>query len=335
MERPVSFVYLRSVVNERIEKMSKQTPLPSGWTNRSTAAEVLDGIDLRGKLAVVTGGYSGIGLEAVKALANAGANVIVPARRPEAADAALSTIAGVSKRVMDLADLNSVRSLAHDLVEDGRHIDILINGAGTMATPETRVGPDWEAQFATNHLGHFALINALWPVLKGGARVVAVSSGGHGISDIRWDDIDFQRGYDKWQAYGQSKTANVLFAVELDRLGSAQGVRAFALHPGSIVTPLQRHLSREEMMAAGWVDAEGRGIDPSFKTPQQGAATQVWAATSPQLVGKGGVYLEDCDIAPLAVEAGQRGVRPYAVNPESARRLWQLSAERTGTNAFA
>ena len=314
---------------------TNQAPLPSGWTNRSNAHDVLAGIDLTGKLAVVTGGYSGIGLEAVRALTKAGADVIVPARRPEAADAALSSIAGVSTRAMDLGDLASVRSFADVLVRDGRHVDIVINGAGIMATPETRLGPGWEAQFATNHLGHFTLVNALWPVLKGDARVVTVSSGGHGISDIRWDDIDFHQGYDKWQAYGQSKTANVLFAVELDRLGSAYGVRAFALHPGSIVTPLQRHLSREEMMAAGWVDAEGHGIDPTFKTTQQGAATQVWAATSSQLAGMGGVYLEDCDIAPIAREPGQPGVRPYAVNSDSARRLWRLSAQRAEIDAFA
>ncbi|WEK05267.1 MAG: SDR family NAD(P)-dependent oxidoreductase [Candidatus Devosia phytovorans] len=312
-----------------------QSPIHSGFGMRSTASEVLAGIDLSGKLAVVTGGYSGIGIEATRALAGAGADVIVPARRAQAAGLALGGIAGVRVAEMDLADLESVRRFAEGVVAEGRHVDMVIDSAGIMATPETRVGPGWEAQFATNHLGHFALINRLWPVLKGGARVVSVSSGGHGISDIRWDDLQFATGYDKWQAYGQAKTANVLFAVELDRLGQADGVRAFALHPGGIVTPLQRHMPREEQMALGWVDAEGKGINPDFKTPEQGASTMVWAATSPQLEGLGGVYCEDCDIAPIATVPGESGVRAYAVDGASARRLWAISAELTGVNAFA
>jgi NAD(P)-dependent dehydrogenase (short-subunit alcohol dehydrogenase family) len=312
-----------------------QLPLPSGWTNKTTASDVLSGVDMGGKLAVVTGGYSGLGLEITRALVGAGAEVVVPARRPDIAAAALHSLAGVTVRNMDLANLDCVRSFAAALVAEGRHVDILINNAGIMATPEAHIGPGWESQFAINHLGHYALANAMWPLLAGGARVVSVSSGGHGISDIRWDDVDFAQGYDKWQAYGQSKTANILFAVELDRLGASFGVRAFSLHPGSIITPLQRHLSNEEMMAAGWVDSEGRGIDPSFKTPQQGAATAVWAATSPQLSERGGVYLEDCDIAPIKQAASLGGVHPHAIDKESAMRLWKLSAKRTGIDAFA
>jgi len=315
--------------------LTTQVPIPSGWTYRTTASKVLSDVDLTGRLAIVTGGYSGLGLETVRALVRAGAEVVVPARRPDTAAAVLAEFARVTTAAMDLADLSSVRDFADSTVREGRHVDIVIDSAGIMATREKRVGPGWESQFATNHLGHFALVNGLWPMLRGGARVVSVSSRGHGISDIHWDDLDFRNGYDKWQAYGQSKTANVLFAVELDRLGAADGVRAFALHPGSIVTPLQRHLSREEMMAAGWVDADGRGIDPKFKTPEQGAATQVWAATSSQLLEMGGVYLEDCDIAPIAQERGRKGVRPYAINPHSARRLWALSVDLTGINAFA
>jgi NAD(P)-dependent dehydrogenase (short-subunit alcohol dehydrogenase family) len=207
-----------------------------------------------------------------------------------------------------------------------------------MACPETRVGPGWEAQFATNHLGHYALVNRLWPAISpGDARVVAVSSAGHRRSGIRWDDVMFEHGYDKWAAYGQAKTANVLFAVQLDALASDAGVRAFALHPGGIITPLQRHLSKEEMVAAGWIDEEGNPLNPAgFKTPEQGAATQVWAATSPQLDGLGGVYCEDCDIAELAPDDLEftGGVRSYAVDPEQAARLWALSAELTGVNAF-
>lgn len=312
-----------------------QSPIHSGFGMRSTASDVLAGIDLSGKLAVVTGGYSGLGIEAVHALSAAGAEVIVPARRVEAAREALAGIARTRVEPMDLGDLDSVRRFAEALVAEGRHVDMVIDSAGIMATPETRVGPGWEAQFATNHLGHFALINRLWPVLKGGARVVSVSSGGHGISDIRWDDLHFAQGYDKWQAYGQAKTANVLFAVELDRLGQADGVRAFSLHPGGIVTPLQRHMPLEEQMRLGWVDETGKGINPDFKTPEQGAATMVWAATSPQLEGMGGVYCEDCDIAPIAEARGEPGVRAYAVDGASAKRLWAISVTLTGVNAFA
>jgi NAD(P)-dependent dehydrogenase (short-subunit alcohol dehydrogenase family) len=233
---------------------------------------------------------------------------------------------------LDLANLESVRKFAERFVASGRRLDILINGAGIMACPEARIGPGWEAQFATNHLGHFALVNRLWPAIAEGARVVAVASGAHGITGIRWDDVQFTRGYDRWHAYGQSKTANALFAVQLDVLARDAGVRAYSLHPGSILTPLQRYLSKAEMVAAGWIDESGALADPTFKTPQQGAATQVWAATSPQLADRGGVYCEDCEIA---VVGDSTGVRPHAVDPEQAARLWKLSAELTGVDAFA
>ena len=313
--------------------LNLQTPVGSGFGARTTATEVLDGRDLSGKLAIVTGGYSGLGLETTKALAAAGARVIVPARRPDTARQAMADISGVELDELDLADLRSVRAFADRVVASGRHVDILVNSAGIMACPETRVGPGWEAQFATNHLGHYALINLLWPALADGARVVSVSSGAHGITGIRWDDVQFSEGYDRWQAYGQSKTANVLFAVHLDTLGREAGVRAFALHPGSILTPLQRHLPKADMVAAGWIDENGNPTDPTFKTPPQGAATQVWAATSPQLADLGGLYCEDCDIAPIA-ENGSPGVHPYAIDPAQAARLWALSAELTGIDAF-
>jgi NAD(P)-dependent dehydrogenase (short-subunit alcohol dehydrogenase family) len=313
---------------------SVQAPIGSGFGPRSTAAEVLEGIDLHGKLAVVTGGYSGLGLAAVKALAQAGAEVIVPARRPDVAREAISAIPNTSAETLDLADLDSVAGLAGRLVGGGRHIDILINNAGIMACPPTRVGNGWEAQFAVNHLGHYALVNRLWPLLDGGSRVISISSGAHGITGIHWDDLHFDGGYDKWQAYGQSKTANVLFAVHLDRLGRDRNVRAFALHPGAILTPLQRHLPKEEMVAAGWIDEAGELADPSFKTIEQGAATAVWSATSPQLNGLGGLYCEDCEISPVGGN-GQPGVRPHAIDPASAARLWTLSADLTGVDAFA
>lgn len=312
-----------------------QRKIGSGFGARSTADDVLRGIDLSGKVAVVTGGYSGIGLETTRALARAGAHVIVPALRRKVAEEALEGIEGVEIDDLDLADLGSVRAFAERFSASGRDINIMINSAGIMACPETRVGPGWEAQFAVNHLGHYALVNLLWPAIeRGGARVVTVSSGGHRITGIRWDDVHFERGYDKWQAYGQSKTANVLFSVHLDTLGREAGVRAFSLDPGAILTPLQRYLSKEEMVAAGWIDEDGNLADPGFKTPEQGAATQVWAATSPQLAGMGGVYCIDCDIAEPADE-NPMGVHRHAIDPDEAARLWTLSADLTGVNAFA
>ncbi|MFT4066338.1 SDR family NAD(P)-dependent oxidoreductase [Paraburkholderia sp.] len=316
---------------------SKQFPIHSGFGAATTAAEVLVARNLSDTTAIVTGGHSGLGLETTRALADAGARVIVAARDEEAARAKISGIPNAEVERLDLSDLASVRDFAQRFLAGGKHIDILIGSAGLMACPETRVGPDWEAQFATNHLGHFALVNLLWPALKGGARVVAVSSAGHHLSGIRWDDVQFTQGYDKWLAYGQSKTANALFAAHLDRLGQHEGVRAFSLHPGKIFTPLQRYLTQDEMIAAGWLDANGHPADPTFKTTQQGAATQVWAATSAQLEGIGGLYCEDCEIAEVddSEPPSFSGVRSYAIDPDQAERLWILSAELTGIDAIA
>jgi NAD(P)-dependent dehydrogenase (short-subunit alcohol dehydrogenase family) len=317
-----------------------QHKIHSGFGYRSTAAEVLEGIDLTGRLAIVTGGYSGLGLETTRALVGAGANVVVPARRPDAAREALAGIERVEVDELDLGDLDTVHGFAERFLESGRSIDMLINNAAIMACPETRVGPGWEAQFATNHLGHFTLTNLLWPALAadGGARVVALSSRGHKRSGIRFDDLQFEHGYDKWQAYGQAKSANVLFAVHLDVLGQDAGVRAFAVHPGGILTPLQRHLTHEEMVGYGWIAEDGTPKF-EFKTPEQGAATATWAATSPQLIGMGGVYCEDCDIAeptnPNAHTADQSGVDAHAIDPEIAARLWTVSVQLTGVDAFA
>ncbi len=332
--------------------LTPQRKIGSGFGRDSTAAEVIAGVDLTGKTAIVTGGYSGLGLETVRALASAGAAVVVPARRPEHARDVLAAAGltpatergDVSVAELDLADQASVKEFAAGFLAGAapgtsRSLDILINNAAIMASPERRVGPGWESQFATNHLGHFALTNLLWPALAAaqGARVVSLSSTGHKLSGIRFDDINFDSGYDKWRAYGQAKTANALFAVQLDALGRDFGVRAFAVHPGGIMTELQRHLPREEMIAAGWMDAHGK-LDPRFKTPAQGAATSVWAATAPALEGMGGVYCEDCDIAEATVpgspEARIRGVDAHAVDREAAARLWQMSAEMTGINAF-
>jgi NAD(P)-dependent dehydrogenase (short-subunit alcohol dehydrogenase family) len=319
-----------------------QHKLPSGFGARSTATDVLDGIDLHGTLAIVTGGYSGLGIETVAALAHAGAHVIVPARRPEVAREALDArgLDAVEVEALDLGDLASVRAFAERFLASGRSIDILINDAAVMAAPLTRVGDGWESQFAINHLGHYVLANLLWPALvaNGGARVVALSSTGHKLSGIRFDDPQFTTGYDKWLAYGQAKTADSLFAVQLDKLGAPHGVRAFAAHPGGIMTPLQRHLPREEMIASGWMTEDGV-VSDRFKTPEQGAATATWAATSPTLDGLGGVYCEDCDIAEPTVagspDAKIAGVDAHAIDPDDAARLWALSAELTGVDAFA
>lgn len=323
--------------------LEQQQPIGSGFGADTTAEEVLQGLDLTGKLAIVTGGYSGLGLEITRALTNHGAHVVVPARRPDTAREALAGIDGVEITELDLADQASVAAFADAFLASGRSIDFLIGNAGVMASPEAHVtinGTSVESQLATNHLGHYALANRLWPALvaDGGARVVSVSSGAHHQSPIRWDDLDFAtEGYDKWKAYGQAKTANVLFALQLDELGKDAGVRAFSLHPGGIFTPLQRHIPQEEQIALGWLKEDGTQSDTAvFKTPEAGAATATWAATSPQLDGLGGLYLVDVDVAAPRPEPGVRsGVAPYAVDADEAARLWAWSAEITGVDAFA
>ncbi|MEU5299942.1 SDR family NAD(P)-dependent oxidoreductase [Streptomyces noursei] len=315
--------------------ITEQQKIGTGFGAHSTADDVLVGIDLTGTTALVTGGYSGLGLAATRALAGAGARVIVPARRTATARKAVRDMPGVEVLPLDLADLESVRIFAEHLLDAGRTLDVVLANAGIMACPETRVGPGWEAHFAVNHLGHHALVNRLRPGLAPGARVVAVASSGHFLSDIRWDDIHFRTGYDRWLAYAQSKTANALFAVHLDRLGAASGLHAFAVHPGSILTPLQRHVPREDWAGLGWVAADGRPAE-GFKTPEQGAATAVWAATSTLLDGRGGAYCQDCDLAEPATTEDMLvgGVKPWARDPDAAARLWDLSAELTGTHAF-
>lgn len=315
-----------------------QIPTNSGFHAKSTGSDVLAGIDLAGRTAIVTGGYSGLGLETVRGLAEHGATVIVPVRSPQKAKENLAGIAGdIRASAMDLADLASVRRFGESMVAELAKLDLLITNAGIMACPESRVGPGWEMQLGVNHLGHFALTKLLLPLLERtpGARVVALSSGAHKRSDIRWDDPHFEREpYDKWAAYGQSKTANALFANALSRRLTAHGGLAFSLHPGGILTPLQRHLPKEEMIALGWIDEDGNlaeAVKDAFKTPQQGCATTLWAATSPLLEGKPGVYCEDCDIAAptdLSNPAGRFvGVDPHACDDDAAERLWALSEE--------
>jgi NAD(P)-dependent dehydrogenase (short-subunit alcohol dehydrogenase family) len=319
---------------------SNQQPLGSPFSATSTAQDITAGLDLSGMSAVVTGGYSGLGLETTHALTAAGARVIVPARRPSIARAALADVKGCEVIPMDLTDLGSVQAAAAHIRDSLVRLDLLMAVAGVMAIPERHVGPGWEGQLAANHFGHFTLVCELYSLLAAAdsARVVVNSSAGHALTDIRWHDPHFRTGYDKWLAYGQAKTANALFAVHLDVLGQADGIRAFALHPGKIITGLQREMTPQEQIDRGWVDEHGSVIGADFKTPSQGAATGLWAATSPQLADRGGLYLEDCDIAGVSAPEtpmDDGGVRAYAIDPDAAARLWELSLAATGTTPIS
>jgi NAD(P)-dependent dehydrogenase (short-subunit alcohol dehydrogenase family) len=316
-----------------------QAPIGSGFGAASTAAEVIAGRDLTNKTVVVTGGYSGIGIETVRAFRSVGARVVVPAREMAKAKTNLADMPDVRLEIMDLMDSASIDAFAERFLRNHEALHILVNNAGVMAPPLTRDARGYESQFATNHLGHFQLTCRLWSALvaAGGARVVALSSYGHRRAGVDFHDPNFERRpYDPWVAYGQSKTADALFAVALDSLGHAHGVRAFSVHPGGIATDLIRHMSQAEIDASRILDETGAPIiDPqnNKKTPQQGAATTVWAATSPQLDGMGGVYCQDCDIAVALLSDDStelHGVRPRATDPVAAGRLWQLSEQLTG-----
>lgn len=316
-----------------------QHPIASGFGAATTAAQVLEGIDLTGKVAIVTGGYSGIGTPTSQALANAGARVIVPARDLNKANAAVGELPNVRVEEMDLMDPASIDKFAAAVLDSEPEIHILINSAGIMASPLTRDARGYESQFATNHLGHFQLTSRLWPALAAaqGARIVAVSSQGHHFAPVDFDDPNFERrDYDPWIAYGQAKTANVLFAVEADRRGAPDDIRAFAVHPGRILTDIARFMTPDEIISSGIADSDGNAlVDPEqgMKNPEQGAATSVWCATSPQLNGLGGVYCEDCDIAePRVGHPIVAGVNPWATDPAEAAQLWTLSQQLTGVS---
>ncbi|KUE86225.1 oxidoreductase [Cupriavidus necator] len=320
---------------------TQQAPIGSGFGPASTAADVIRGIDLTGKHVVVTGGYSGIGLETVRAFRSAGATVFVPVRDVAKAREALGDMPDVILSDMDLVDPASIDRFAQRVLAATDSLHILVNNAGVMALPLSRDVRGYESQFSANHLGHFQLTCRLWPALRraNGARVVALSSYGHQRAGIDFHDPHFQvREYDPWVAYGQAKTANALFAVALDSIGKHQGVRAFSVHPGGIATGLIRHMSQAQIDASEVFDREGRPIiDPqnNKKTPEQGAATSVWCATSPRLDGMGGVYCADCDIAralPSDDSTELHGVRPRATDPVAAGRLWQLSEQLTGAS---
>ncbi|WP_209348858.1 oxidoreductase [Pontixanthobacter sp. CEM42] len=314
-----------------------QAPIDSPFGMRSTAKEVAAGIDLSGKNIIVTGGYSGLGTETVRALARAGAHVIVGARRPDTAAEVLAEMDGaITILPLDLSDPASIDAFAKLVTEKIDQLDILINNAAIMASPLMRDARGYEMQFATNHLGHFQLTARLWPLLvaSSAARVVALSSVGHRLNGLDVDDPNFEnREYEKWPAYGQAKSANALFALELDKLGEPHGVRAFAVHPGGIVTPLQRHLTMEEQTAMGWFDEDGNTHE-SFKSIEEGASTSVWSAVSPLLDGMGGVYCEDCNVGAIADESTPRGsgVSPHIRDEDLAKRLWVKSEELTGVS---
>lgn len=302
--------------------MSPQQPIPSGLGARTTAREALGTTRLDDKIAIVTGGSAGIGVETTRVLAAAGARVIVPARNRAKAERALAGIANVVIEDMDLAVPATIDAFAARFGD--RPLHLLVNNAGIMAAPLSRDARGLESQLATNHVGHFQLFMRLLPALRRarGARVVALSSRGHTRSEFHFEDPSFEhRPYEKLLAYGQSKTANVLFAVEVDRRYQGDGIRAFALHPGAILdTDLTRHYTPEELDA---VVERARRVG-SFKTVEEGAATTIFCATSPLLEGRGGVYCENCDIAPITTD-GETGVRGYAVDPENATRLWAWS----------
>jgi NAD(P)-dependent dehydrogenase (short-subunit alcohol dehydrogenase family) len=312
----------------------RQQPIGSGFGPKSKPDDVLAGIDLAGRVAVVTGGYSGIGLETTRALAGAGATVFVPVRTPAKAAEELADVEGdVRTATMDLGDLASVRAFAADVDGAVDRLDLLVNNAGIMACPEARVGPGWESQLGVNHIGHAALTLDLLPALRraDAPRVVALSSSAHKRSGIRWDDPQFDaEPYDKWAAYGQAKTANALFALALHRRLADDGGSAFSVHPGGILTPLQRHLPIEEQIALGWRGEDGE-INPAvaelFKTVTQGCTTTLWAATTDRLGDRGGVFCEDADVAALVGPDIPQwlGVAPHACDPDAAERLWTMT----------
>jgi NAD(P)-dependent dehydrogenase (short-subunit alcohol dehydrogenase family) len=313
---------------------------PRRFDSKSTTDLVLDGIDLAGKIAIVTGASGGLGAETARALASRGAAVTLTARDVAKAEQVAASIraahpgARLAVRPLTLDRPDSVRAFAKGWLAENRTLHLLLDNAGVMACPLARTPEGWEMQFATNHLGHFLLTALLVPALRAGApaRVAITSSGGHRFSPVVFEDIHFERRpYDKWAAYGQSKTANVLHAVELDRRLAGAGVRAFGIHPGMIITELGRHLTPEDIqqLQSRAKDRESSGM-ASWKTPPQGAATQCWAVTAPELEGRGGLYLEDCQVSGTTPPPGSLGAEAWALDPEAARRLWSVSEETLG-----
>ncbi|MBT1686327.1 SDR family NAD(P)-dependent oxidoreductase [Dawidia soli] len=322
-----------------------QQPLNTGFNATTTAREVLGDQDLTGKVVIITGGYAGIGLETTRVLAAAGATVIAPARDPGKAGKNLAGLRNVTVETMDLMNPKSIDAFAAGFVRSGRPLHLLINNAGIMWVPLRYDSRGHESQLSTNHLGHFQLTARLWPALKkaNGARVVTVSSYGHQFAPFNFEDPDFRhRDYETLQGYGQSKTANNLFTVELDRRARTHNVRAYVLHPGAVNgTDLGREAPIALFQQMGTFDEAGNlkpEVAARLKTLAQGAATTVWCATSPLLNDLGGVYCEDADVAELDKgnlpdfedPSTHRGVQPYSLDEANAKRLWSLSEEMTG-----
>jgi len=306
----------------------------SNFDATSTTAEVINGVSLAGKFAVVTGASAGLGVETTRTLAAAGAEVLMVARDQDALTAVAQELRQQHPGVklytqrMDLADLESVRAAAAQIRQNHPRIHLLINNAGVMACPLARTAQGFEMQFGTNHMGHFLFTCLLVPALLAAApaRVINLSSGGHQFANFNFDDpAYFDREYDKWQAYGESKTANILFTVALDKRLRDRGVRAFAVHPGVIMTKLGRHMLPADLELLAAKTPPGETL--VFKSVEQGAATTVWAATTAELDGKGGIYLEDCQIARPVQPGSSGGVEAYALDKGAAERLWSLSEE--------
>jgi NAD(P)-dependent dehydrogenase (short-subunit alcohol dehydrogenase family) len=304
----------------------------------STAEQVAEGIDLTGKTIVVTGVSAGLGIETARVLAGRGARVVCVARDKAKTEKAVGELRTGNPKgdfeiaLLDLADLDSVRRGADDIARRFPKLQILINNAGVMACPLSRTRQGLDLQLGTNHLGHYVLTTRLLPNLLAGApgRIVNLTSGGHRMSNVRFDDPLFEKQpYDKWAAYGQAKTANVLFSVFLDDRYQARGLRAFAVHPGAIHTELGRHLSADDFKAM--MGRRPQAEPMKFKQVPQGAATSVWAATAPELAGRGGVYCEDCGVADFIKDpSASTGVMPYALDREGAKKLIALSEQWSG-----
>ena len=308
----------------------------------STTDDVLEGVDLSGKRVLVTGASAGLGVETARALASHGAKVVGAARDLAKAEAACQPVreqaangGGLELVQLDLADLASVRACADSLLADGRPFDVVIANAGVMACPKSETADGFETQFGTNHLGHFVLVNRIASLLGPGGRLVNLASAGHRFSDVDLDDPNFERtDYNAWMAYGRSKTANVLFAVEFDRRHKGRGVRAAAVHPGGIQTELGRHMTPELMQQMMDFIARSQAAgapDFQWKTIPQGAATSVWTGFVADADAVGGHYCEDCHVAQVVDNPSFRGgVQPYAVDAERAKALWAKSEEMVG-----
>ena len=311
--------------------------MTSDFGATSTTDHVLAGVDLTGKRVLVTGVSAGLGVETARALTAHGAAVVGAARDLAKARAATAdVVTGDFELVeLDLSDLASVRTCADALLADGSLFDIVIANAGVMATPQGMTTDGFETQFGTNHLGHFVLVNRIASLLRDGGRLVNLSSAGHRFADVDLDDPGFEHtAYDPWIAYGRSKTANVLFAVEFDRRHRDRGVRATAVHPGGIQTELGRHMTDEVRAALEASLAAARQPGQAtfqYKSIPQGAATSVWAGAVASADEVGGRYCEDCRVAEIVEGEGIRGgVRPYAIDPERAKALWKKSEELVG-----